>query len=414
MTTKVDTIAERYVRLALALDEHLPGYVDAYYGPPAFRDEARTAGQRDLGVLGREVDALAAEITAAGAMDSQRRDFLARQVAAMVMVVRMLRLAPGEAPLPLVEEVEALYDITPSWTDESVFEEAHARLGELLPGSGSLAERLTLKRKESEVSVDQVRPLLQPILDELRRRTQARFPLPAGESFDIAFVGGQPWGAYNWYLGNLRSRIDICTDEPLRVPALAGLLSHEGYPGHHTELSNKETKLVRERGWLEHTVSPINGPSCAIAEGLAVKALEAVMSDEEWVTWHREEIFPRAGLAHLDAEREQALAKAMRRLEGVSGNAAFLYHDRGASREATQAYVERWALSTPSWAAKTVDFVASPIYRSYIFTYSCGGDLLDELFAVRGERQQWFTRLLTEPVTPSQIRGWIAATGAGA
>ena len=30
--------AERYVKLVLALGEHDPDYVDAYYGPPEWRD----------------------------------------------------------------------------------------------------------------------------------------------------------------------------------------------------------------------------------------------------------------------------------------------------------------------------------------------------------------------------------------
>ena len=33
----MDTIAEQYVRLTLAVGEHDPDYVDAYYGPPEWR-----------------------------------------------------------------------------------------------------------------------------------------------------------------------------------------------------------------------------------------------------------------------------------------------------------------------------------------------------------------------------------------
>ena len=32
MTTSDQEWGERFVRLALAIDEHLPGYVDAYFG----------------------------------------------------------------------------------------------------------------------------------------------------------------------------------------------------------------------------------------------------------------------------------------------------------------------------------------------------------------------------------------------
>ena len=40
----MDTIAEQYVRLVLALGQHDADYVDAYYGPPGWKKEA--AGSR--------------------------------------------------------------------------------------------------------------------------------------------------------------------------------------------------------------------------------------------------------------------------------------------------------------------------------------------------------------------------------
>ena len=48
-------------------------------------------------------------------------------------------------------------------------------------------------------------------------------------------VQDQPWSGYNWYLGNGRSRVDLNTDLPIYAYLLTDLLTHEGYPGHHTE-----------------------------------------------------------------------------------------------------------------------------------------------------------------------------------
>jgi hypothetical protein len=66
-------------------------------------------------------------------------------------------------------------------------------------------------------------------------------------------------------------------------------------------------------------------------------------------------------------------------------------------------------LARPERARKTLAFLKAPRNRSYIFTYRYGGDLLDALFAGKGDRDAWFTRLLTEPVTPSQVRAWMIA-----
>jgi hypothetical protein len=405
VTITPDNIAERYVRLGLALEAHLPGYVDAYYGPPAWRSEVEAGGPRPVAGLAAEADDLARAIAAAE-MDAQRRDFLARQVRAMQCSLAALQ---GET-FSLAEEAERLYDITPAWTDEAIFGEAHRALAELLPPGDSLAERMAARRKALEIPVEQVKALLGEITAELRRRTQARFPLPDDEAFEVQFVKDQPWGGYNWYLGGCRSRIDINTDLPLRIAHLTGLLAHEGYPGHHTELANKELRLARGRGWIEHTIALINSPSCVIAEGIATRALEVLMGEEARIAWQAE-LFRRAGYAHLDARREHAIDEATRGLEGISGNAAFLLHDRGASDDEVVAYIQRWRLATAEEARKSLSFLKAPRNRAYIFTYHYGGALLDALFSAKRDRDAWFTRLLTEPVTPGQIRGWIAGQG---
>ncbi len=196
---------------------------------------------------------------------------------------------------------------------------------------------------------------------------------------------------------------------PLLVTRLALLIAHEGYPGHHTELSIKETRLLQARGQAEYGVAIINAPSCLVAEGIAVCALDVLMTGEEQVRWHTEEILPRAGLAHLDAEREYQIAKALEKLDGVWDNAAFLLHEQGANTAEVKAYFQRYGLKREREADKAVEFISDPLSRSYVFNYNNGAKLLDALFAARGNRDDWFTRLLSEPVTPSQIRSWIAA-----
>jgi hypothetical protein len=43
--SSMNSIAEQYVRLALAIGQHDPDYVDAYYGPPEWRpaDDAKSS-----------------------------------------------------------------------------------------------------------------------------------------------------------------------------------------------------------------------------------------------------------------------------------------------------------------------------------------------------------------------------------
>ena len=402
VTTNNRHFGEEFVRLALAIDEHLPGYVDSYFGPNEWKEESRQAGKLSLLDLTEKVDRLAADISQAEYLDAQRKDSLARQVTAMQM---SLRLLSGEK-VSLTEEVHALYDVKPTWKDEAIFEEAHRALDALLPPGNSLHERMQDWNRSLEIPVEQAKQILPFIIKRLRDLTQQRFNLPEGESFTLEFVSNQPWMAYNWYLGEYKSRIDINTDLPMQINELPELIAHEVYPGHHTELSIKESRLVRQMDYREHVLTLINSPSCVIAEGIATTALETVLTDAELEDWYREEILPHAGMTHIDAKRLMEIKLARRNRSGLGGNAAFMLHDQGKSENEISLYLQKYGLDTEKEAEHLIKFISNPLDRSYIFTYHIGYDLLEELFS-RGSRDAYFKRILEEPVTPHQVREWI-------
>jgi hypothetical protein len=393
---------EEFVRLALAINEHLPGYVDSYFGPGEWQQEAKQAGKLALPALAQRVDQLAMNVSQASDWDAQRRDFLLHQISAMQMSLRLL----GGENVSLAEEVQGLYDVQPTWRDESNFVEAQKRLDEVLPPGDSLKERLERWKKSFEIPMDKIKELLPFVVDTLRELANQMFRLPEEESFAIEFVSNQPWSAYNWYLGEFKSRIDINTDLPMRVNALPGLIAHEAYPGHHTELSLKEANLIRQRNYQEHVLTLINSPSCVIAEGIATTALQTVLTDQELENWYRDEILPRAGMSHIDPKMIIEVSWAGEKLSGLWGNAAFMFHDQKKSTNEIISYLQKYEMSTQEEANKAIQFISNPLYRSYIFTYHIGYDLLEEFFSY-GNRAQYFARLLGEPVTPSQIRGWI-------
>ena len=396
----MNTLARDYVLLAFAIDRYIPGYIDAYFGPPEVKTEAEANPKQPLHILAHKAQQLALAVPEAGFVN-QRADFFTSEVSAMATTIRILQ---GER-LPLASEVKALYGLEPAWVDESTFAEAHRQLADLLPPGKDLPARMAAYKKSAEVKPKAAAPLFDMLRTKMQTLTRMRFSLPADENFEIEMVTGQPWAAYNWYLGNYRSRVDINTDLPLRATNFLGLIAHEGYPGHHTELTNKEYRLLQEHGWQEHGIAVINAPSCAISEGIANCALDTLLTPEEQAEWEGE-LFAQAGL-ELDPLRVAQIRQALKPLGRVMGNAAFMLHEHGASKEDTAAYMMRWGLSNPQEAGKSVDFVSNPLYRSYTFNYTLGMDLLEELFNVKKDRQVWFTRLLSEPVTPGLVRRWI-------
>jgi hypothetical protein len=395
-------LAEEYIKLSFGIEEHMPGYVDAYFGPEEWQAQAKQDGKLPLQNLTERTARLANNISHADNMDAQRKDFLARQVTAMQMSLRLLE---GEN-VSLEEEVKAIYDVQPEWKDEANFEEANKELDSLLPPGDSLPERMQIWKKSLEIPIEKIQELLPTVSKRLRDITDQKFNLPKDESFILEWVSDKPWAAYNWYLGNYRSRIDISTDSPMRVNELAELLAHEGYPGHHTELSIKEKKLIQEKKYTEHTIALINSPSCVVSEGIATTALKTALADDELEDWYREEILPRAGMSNIDPRRLLEIEKTRMKRGGVMGNISFMLYDQHKSEGDVSRYLQKYALLTEKEAQQNIRFVSDPLSRSYVFTYDIGHELLEELF-IHLDRDKYFKHILEEPVTPSQIRQWI-------
>lgn len=399
----MDEIGRSYLSLALALDRHVPGLVDAYFGPAELKVEAEAGEPAPLAQLADQAHQLQAAVKLAG-YDAQRQDFLAQQVAALVAVIENLQ---GDR-LGFLEEVERFFDITPQMQDEAVFEAAHAEIDSALPGTGSLLDRLTAWKKGLDLRPDRVEAVSERARQETRRRTRRLFDLPEGEEVTLELVQDQPWSAYNWYLGTYRSRIELNTDLPLRVDSAIPLLAHEAYAGHHTEHAIKEHRLYRagERG--EHAVQLLLAPECVISEGIGDSAQDILFSQADLSGFLREELYPLAGLAHVDVEVQMALSRATEGLRGVGGNAALLLHRDGRPPEEVQSYVERYGLRTPKEAGQTLKFLQNPLFRSYVFNYAMGKALLAPLLE-GPDAVANFQRLLSEPFTPTQVRDWVGS-----
>ena len=314
-----------------------------------------------------------------------------------------LRLLQGET-LGFVEEVQSIYGITPVWTEETVFEETQKVLDELIPGRGSLADRMQTYREQFQISTEIAAPIINRLVEDLRARARGRFSLPTDETCDFEFVTDEPWAAYNWYLGNYKSRIDFNLDLPMRAYALPYFIAHEAYPGHHTEHSIKEQRHYREDGLLEHSILLNNAPSAVISEGIAECGIEMIFSPEELVEVHQW-ILEEAGLSEYSGRLIYEISHvASRPLGKVSDNKLLLLHVNGASDDEVISYGKRYGLTSEEQGIKNLQFAKDPMWRSYGFNYTLGYELISRLLATARDRNQMFARLLSEPMTPAQVQ----------
>jgi len=409
-----DPVARDYLVLALRLDQRIAGLVDGYFGPADLKALVDMEQLRSPARLIDDAAGLRARLPAE-VEEPDRRRWLDVQLIALEAQARALA---GDG-LPYLEHVTACFDYRPTRTPEAVFDAAAAELDALLPGVGPLAGRIAAWDERFTIPADRVRRVVDALLPGFRRRADALFGLPDDEGLAVSLVRDQPWSGYNWYDGGRRSRVDLNTDLPIRAADLLSVLPHETYPGHHLEHAWHEAHLVDGLGRMEASVLCINAPECLLSEGLADLGRRfAVPPDEEADTLA--EVYRLAGLPDLGdaaqirdiAERQVAISRALAAVRGVAGNAALLLHADGAPREEVLAYLERRLLSTPERAAKSLEFISHPLWRTYVFVYFEGERLLRRWLEMvpAGEQPARFGRLLAEQLTPSAI---VEEIGAG-
>lgn len=393
---ELPSIIERYLRLGLRLGRHVDGFVDAYFGPATIAAEVAAEPVAAPGALRVDADRLLRDLddgVDAAVVDAGRRRWLRAQVVGLATSARILA---GES-VPYVDEVEWCYGVRPRPRDTDEFAAAHRRLDEVLPGSGSVGERLIAWKEGTAIPVDRLEAVLRSIAEDLRERTDRRFGLPVGESIEWELVSDRPWSGFNHYEGDLHSRVAINTDLPVLATSIGHLVAHEAYPGHHTEHARKEAGLVRSRGWVEGTIFCVGTPQCLIAEGLADLALEVIAGPdpELMVADHLH-----ANGLGFDAGTAAAVRMASTSLDAVRGNAAWLLHAERAPIDEVVTYLERWGLLPRARAEKAIEFLTSPTWRAYISCYVEGYPLCRDWVAGDPSR---FEVLLTEQMVPADL-----------
>ncbi len=403
-------VAERYVHLVLALGQHDPDYVDAFYGPAEWKTQAEKE-KESLDAIGAEAVELTATLTkipnAATSGDEMlklRREYLQKQVAALAARVRMLK---GEK-LKFDDESRALYDAVAPTFPDSHFDQIIAQLEAKIPGKGPLWERYEMWRKPFVIPKEKLDTVFQLAIKECRARTLAHVALPPNESFAVEYVTNKPWGGYNWFKGNFHSVIQVNTDLPIYIDRAVDLAAHEGYPGHHVYNSLLEKNLVRDRGWLEFSVYALFSPQSLVAEGTANFGRDvAFPTKTERMKFEKEVLFPAAGIDASRADEYYAVQDLMKQLDYATNEAARRLINGEIDENAAQQWLQKYAVMEPARAQQRIKFIQR--YRSYVINYNLGEDMVHHYIEKRtgaDPEKRWseFAKLLSSPRLPSGLQ----------
>ena len=403
----MDVVTE-YLKLGLRFDRVVDGFVDAYTGDPALELAVADEPAPEPLELSRQAVTLSRAVADTD-LDAPRAAFLTAHLDALAVAGRALA---GEH-LSFIDEVAGYFQVRIELVEPDVFAAAHAEIGELLGGTGSVTERLSALRTAEACPPELVEPAVRTIAAALRDGiAEATGLAPLPEQIDFEIARDVAWSGFNYYLGEFRSRVAVNADIGHRISQLGMLVAHECYPGHHTEHCRKEDLLVRRAGQVEHTIFLVNTPQCLMAEGLGDLALTAAVG-AGWGRWLAA-VLDGIGPA-FDPDLAEALEIASRPLNAVRQNAAILLHDRGADPEDVVRYLQQWSLIGEEQARQRMRFLTDPLWRAYTSTYVEGERLLRPWLAARDRTVtalQRFRRLLDEPLTPAVVQREMAQ-GAG-
>ena len=409
---KMNGVAESYVKLVLEVGKYDPLYVDAYYGPKEWKpkQENLPADSIALNNLISVADSLLKEMELlsdykATELETFRFHYLYKQIFAVKARVIIL----NGSMLPFRLESRALFDVMPSFESEDSLQKTLDELDRLLPGNGSISERVVEFKKRFEIPKNKIPAVFEAAIKECKNRTIKYINLPAGENFKVEYVTNKPWGAYNWFKGNYFSLIQVAIDFPIYIDGAVGLAAHEGYPGHHVYNSLLEQNLVKDREWLEYTVYPLYSPQSVIAEGTARIGEELLFPGDERKNFEKEVLFPLAGLSTKDADLYYNVLAQIKKLDGAGVLAAKNYLNGDWTKEETVAWLQKYQLRTKERAEKYLSFIET--YRSYVVTYNTGKVIIEDYMERKGgtednlaKRWEIFTELISTPQTPSGLQ----------
>jgi hypothetical protein len=405
---ELNNIAEPYVKLVLAVGQHDADYVDAFYGPKEWSEEAKN-GKKPLKVIKEAALVLKTRLDEIDIPRNEdilhlRHQYLQKQIASLISRVEAL----NGKKLSFDEEAKAYYDVEPPFFPEEHFQKLVSELNSLVPGNGPIPERVETYRQQFTIAPDKIDKVFSAAIYECRQRTKKYINIPENETFRLEYVHNKSWSGYNWYKGNNESLIQINTDLPIFLERAIDLAAHEGYPGHHVYNCLLETAFARKLGWVEFTIYPLFSSQSLIAEGTANFGIEVAFPGKERMEFERSMLFPLAGLDKDQAENYSKVQTLAEKLSYAGNEAARRYLNAEFSREDAAQWLVSYALMSPERAQQRTRFFDQ--YRSYVINYNFGLDLVRQYIERRGgtedkpvKRWEEFTKLISSPRLPSGL-----------
>ena len=365
----VEEEAHSYVAVALALGRYAPAEVDSYFGPAALQRRATQTAPATLPQLSDQVAHLLQQVRRSQAEHPEPRR--ARLLGKILDLQRVIESLKATRQLSFDEQARQLYGIELAGLELAAPTQLLTELDGLLPGAGTLVDRMNLWRQQTLIAADRRAGVFERALQECRLRTLQQWPLPSEESLQITWTRKTP-AAWHRYQGQYQSQLQINPDAVAYFPSVLSVACHEAYPGHHVQYLLLE-KAAGEAGLpVEDAVVLLRSRQSVLLEGAANLGVEMAFTQSQRLGFERDVLLPLAGLSSDIAEKQAAIGRIEVQLATSILPILRDYHDGRLSRDAAVQRLQSEALLPD--AGPLLDFTSN--LGAYVIGYTAARDLL--------------------------------------
>lgn len=274
--------------------------------------------------------------------------------------------------------------------------------------AGTAYEKIKKWQDDVRIPADEVIPYAKSILDKSRKFASERvIGLPAEEGIDsVNAIQGVYWSGLSEYIGDFQGRLTFNIERPWNRPSFACVLTHEGYPGHHTYYTLWDYLYREGKFPMEAAYMLIDSPVNCLFEGTPEIAIHLLGWDD-----------PDMDTPEITAQEKEEiiLAKDIMDLQRMyQTNANYYYNVEGKSKEEVIAYMTSTGWYSDIEANNTFRYFSNRYKAIYYPCYYYGRWIMAagyDQFPVE-RRQEYFNMIYNIPQTNSTlIKSIREATG---
>lgn len=373
----IDKVSHQLIKLALYLDQKIPGVVSEIWIDESTITEIKAQLPTDESIQ-QEID-LAYNLL--NQVDEQRRKtYITSMLDSMKFQISTLNNQPT-------------YDIfTKNAFGFEIKRVTKIELDQIEAEITKIEKKLGKSRfevdKENSLVSNKYQEYFEKSVSDIKTQLPQDLLNFPDHGFEFELTSGKPWSAFNSHIAPFKSRLTINSDISFSKMDLYRLASHEAYGGHHSELCNKD-KLLTMNGRGEHglvvTFSPQTFISEAIAEGIYV--LLGILDQNDPVYslgWYYDR-----------------LAFALQNL------ATFMFFDDNMSKDEIIRALAKYGV-TDKTRDYIINFATDPLFGKYAPVYYSAFNFIKKLYDQTDNRADLIKTLFAKPCTPALITNEFA------